>query len=87
MEHKEVKLKEVEEVVNISCNCCGKSCGVPGEPHTMVFMTMQANWGYYSNKDLQSWKAHICEACVDEHFLHANFEKINSINGKPLKNE
>jgi len=38
-------------------------------------MTLVANWGYHSSKDLQKWSAQVCEKCVDEKFSFIKFKK------------
>jgi hypothetical protein len=38
-------------------------------------MELSASWGYYSNKDMESWKAHLCEKCVDERLGFISFDK------------
>jgi hypothetical protein len=43
-------------------------------------MTMAAEWGYNSNKDMENWKAHICEKCVDEKFNFIKFVKTKYFN-------
>lgn len=58
--------KEVEEVVDILCDCCGKSC--KDEMGEFQFMELKAYWGYGSNKDMTKWSAKVCEKCVDEKF-------------------
>jgi len=62
---KKVK-KEVDVVVDILCDCCGKSCkDLMGE---FQYMELNASWGYSSKKDLEKWTAKVCEKCVDEKF-------------------
>jgi hypothetical protein len=88
MEIKVVKSINNEVVTDIICDCCGKSCKVDefkidnelrpdnGETHyDFEFMSLQAHWGYNSNKDTESWTAHICEKCVDEKFGFIKFKK------------
>jgi hypothetical protein len=38
-------------------------------------MELKANWGYFSDKDLECWTAHVCEKCVDEKLSFIKFEK------------
>lgn len=87
MEIKEIQNKKSEVIIDIICDCCGKSCKVDegvidndvrvdnDEKHYLFeFMKMEANWGYYSGKDLQQWEAQICEKCVDEKFPFVKFK-------------
>jgi len=63
MEIKKTKKQPVEEVVNIICDICEKSCKI--DDH-LEYMRLQANWGYYSKNDLTKWTAQVCEKCVLE---------------------
>lgn len=78
------KLKEVLTVVteDIICDCCGNSCNageISGDDHVVSFeyMKMSAEWGFFSNKDLEKWVAFICEKCVDEKFPFIKFVKTD----------
>lgn len=90
MEVREIQNKKTEVVVDILCDCCGKSCKVyegvidnPGRidvgerSFDFEFMKMEATWGYHSDKDTQKWSAQICEKCVDEKFSSIKFKKEN----------
>lgn len=68
--------KEVED--EVICDCCGQSCKKkeyvvdnPDNPEygnvekVFEYMSIEAHWGYYSNKDTEKWTAQICENCVD----------------------
>jgi hypothetical protein len=70
------ELVETDIVKNITCDCCGVSCAV-GDPedNQYEYMEMSSNWGYHSNKDLETWTAQICESCVDKHFSFIKFSK------------
>jgi hypothetical protein len=72
IEYKPVEKTELD-ISNVLCDCCGKSC-YDGNIN-FEYMTMQSSWGYYSNKDLETWTAQICEKCVDEKFGFINFQK------------
>jgi len=78
MTKREIVIRECLEVVDIVCNCCGKSC-YTGE-YGYEYMTLSANWGYTSNKDLEKWEAHLCEQCGDERL---SFLKFNIQNTQP----
>ena len=71
-------LVEKEEVVDIFCDCCGKSAQT-GWGFECVEIT--AHWGYMSKKDGQDWIAHICEKCVDEKLGFIKFIKTEYIHG------
>ena len=88
MEVKEIQNKNIEKIVDVICDCCGKSCRVytyvidnpvrhdHGETHHVFeFMKLQSSWGYYSGKDTEKWSAQVCEKCVDEKFKFINFKK------------
>jgi hypothetical protein len=64
---------EVDETKDIICDCCGKSCCVDeytdeqgNKIKQFEYMKMEAIWGYFSKKDNTTYKAQICETCVDE---------------------
>jgi len=71
--NKKIK-KEIEEIKDIECDLCGKSCEAG---YGFECMELHANWGFGSNKDLEEWTAHICEKCVDEKlkFIKFNIKK------------
>ena|ERR1035437_9885395 len=88
MEVKEIQNKKAEVVVDVICDCCGNSCkkdeGVidnkssedNGEKwYSFNYMTLQAYWGYGSNKDMEKWSAQICENCADTKFPFIKFKK------------
>ncbi len=64
--------KTIEELDDIKCNKCGKSClNYPDMINTVrtadyEFATLQAQWGYWSNKDDEAHESHLCEKCYDE---------------------
>lgn len=60
------KLKRVRQkiVTDVKCDMCGSSC--KNGRKNFEYMTMKAHWGYYSEKDLELWEAHICEGCVNK---------------------
>lgn len=88
MEINGIKNKTFTGLTDIICDCCGKSCKVHtdvvdndlrednGEVYDVFeFMKLEANWGYWSNKDSEQWTAHVCEKCVDERFSDIKFKK------------
>lgn len=83
-----IQLKKSEVIIDIVCDCCGKSCKVDefiidnevrldhGEPaYTFEYMDLKASWGWCSNKDLETWTAQICEKCVEEKLGFIGFQK------------
>lgn len=88
MEVKEIQKFPTEVVVDIICDCCGKSCKVQegiidnedrvdhGEKYrSFEYMKLCACWGYDSKRDMEKWVAFVCETCVDEKFKFINFNK------------
>lgn len=86
MEKKEIKEITTEVITDIICDSCGESCKVDkylidndkhpdnGQNHcSFEYMKLEARWGYHSNKDLESWTAHVCEKCVDGKLSFINF--------------
>lgn len=78
MEIKKIKNIKTEVITNIICDSCGGSCvnkniGSATTPY-FEFMTLKANWGYSSKKDLEKWEAHLCEKCVDEKLSFIKFK-------------
>jgi hypothetical protein len=67
-------------VVEVTCDCCGKSC--TNEEYGPEYMQMEAHWGYMSGKDLEHWEAQICEACVDSKFPFVTFQKSGYMNNR-----
>jgi hypothetical protein len=80
---KKVK-KEVDVVVDILCDCCGKSCR--GKHGDYEYMELNASWGYGTNKDLEKWTAKVCETCVDEKFkTMINFQVMDFMINSSMK--
>lgn len=58
--------KKVDDIVDIICDSCQKSCNRdPKFDQCWEYATLKANWGYWSNKDEQHHEIHICERCYD----------------------
>lgn len=56
--------RNVETLKDIKCNLCGKSCKASsGLGYSCA--TLDAYWGYGSNKDGEKYLAHLCETCFD----------------------
>lgn len=86
----ETKEMPTDIVTDIICDCCGESCkkmlsealiefnpDYKGDKYTFEYMELKATWGYFSNKDMEQWTAHLCEKCVDEKLPFIKFEKKN----------
>ena len=60
--------KTVDVVIDILCDCCGKSCKIKtiGDRTEYSYMELNASWGFGSKKDLEKWSAKVCEKCVDK---------------------
>lgn len=69
--NEEVKVVK-QQLKDVICDCCGKSCMTE---YGAEYMTMSTRWGFMSNKDLETWSAQICEKCIDEKFGFVNFKK------------
>lgn len=53
--------------MKVYCNCCGKEILVKEDTQIALedYVTIDKNWGYFSNKDGIRQKMNICEACFD----------------------
>ena len=67
--------KKLERLVltDIICDCCGKSCQTEDDEYE--YMKLRAHWGFYTNKDGETWEAQICEDCVDKKLNFIKFKK------------
>ena len=79
----EKQTKEVDVLTDVICDCCGNSCKFfmfsDDEVATYEYMSLEAAWGYGSNKDGEKMTAQVCEKCVDEKFSFLKFKKTNYI--------
>ena len=57
--------REVEEIEDILCDICGKSCK-DNSSNLYEFLTLHASWGYGSHRDCTTWDGEICESCSDK---------------------
>ena len=73
------ELKETNVLSDIICDICGNSCKIGDWDSDMDFeyMVLEANWGFLSKKDFQTWTAHVCEKCVDEKLSFIKFCKTH----------
>ena len=76
---KEIVTKESEEITDIFCDICARSCKSSDYDmgyHGFEYMSLKANWGYGSNHDGEVWEAQVCERCVVEQLsLVVNFHR------------
>ena len=64
--------RKVKEVTSIVCNKCGRVIPVvEGVPQEDV-LTVDKQWGYFSEKDNRRDHFDLCESCYDE--LTRNFQ-------------
>lgn len=65
---KEFKKVEKDEVSDIICDMCHRSCkrSIAEGCTTHEYMEVYAKWGYGSNKDMSKWEAHFCEECAEK---------------------
>lgn len=78
----------------ITCDICKGSCAYKFSDTDIVeneYATLQARWGFLSNKDLEKHKCVMCESCYDqlvyliENILHGkvNIEYYGPWEGMP----
>jgi len=68
--------REIEELEDIICDICGKSCKDDLNMN-YEFSTLSASWGYGSHADTTQWYGEFCESCSGK-----IKEFIESLNGK-----
>jgi hypothetical protein len=68
----EYQMVKTEVMVDVTCDCCGKSCMDEYGGNTLK---LESYWGFSTKKDLEHWEAHLCEQCVDEKLSFINFTK------------
>lgn len=82
-----------EKILTATCDKCGQDCMKPffdntsdgdRDDHDNVKefegMILSADWGFMSNgKDGETWKAVLCEICVDKYLSHISFQKSHHI--------
>ena len=60
------ELRETKETIKIICNRCGKEITVTKGLPEEVVLEVEKRWGYFSEKDGQTDRFDLCEACYDE---------------------
>ena len=54
-----------QKLIKIICNQCGTSEDVDGGLMKKEFVSVEKEWGYFSDKDTQIHRFDLCEACYD----------------------
>lgn len=54
------------KVAKLLCNVCGKELKIENNILREDCLSVEKEWGYFSNKDLEVHKFCICEACYDK---------------------
>ena len=70
MKKEEEHKKEVvyNKTVDVTCDICLTTCKPKkGTCSNFEYLTLKTNWGYDTNKDTESWEAHVCEDCTDKY--------------------
>jgi hypothetical protein len=57
---------EEDKIVDVTCDICMESC-MDSIQMNHEHLTIKGNWGYGSDKDGETWEAHVCEKCSDEY--------------------
>ncbi|MCC4266138.1 hypothetical protein LL240_17020 [Oceanimonas baumannii] len=52
----------IDVVTDVLCDVCGESTSQNGQ-HSPQFGMLQADWGYGSPHDGESYQVHLCESC------------------------
>ncbi|PSJ37798.1 hypothetical protein [Zobellella taiwanensis] len=52
----------VDVVTDVLCDVCGESTSLNGQ-HSAQFGMLQADWGFGSPHDGESYQVHLCEGC------------------------
>lgn len=50
----------------IICNKCGKEIFIDNDIPTEEVLSVEKEWGYFSNKDNEIHRFELCETCYDE---------------------
>lgn len=61
-----MRQENVKQDNSIFCNMCGKHIEVVNGIFQEDFIEGYKEWGYFSEKDLETHKFNICEACYGE---------------------
>ena len=58
--------REIDEIEDIFCDICCKSCRDAFFDMNYEFSTLSASWGYSSHKDGTNWSGTFCENCSNK---------------------
>ncbi len=61
-----MKAYQKELQVSVCCQKCGREIPPDVKNKGAGSCTIETDWGYFSNKDGEHHKFHICEECYDE---------------------
>ena len=62
---KSYKEKLTKVLDEIFCDVCGGNCSFTELCKEHEYATLEASWGYFSNKDGFEYEVHLCEHCFD----------------------
>lgn len=57
---------EEEELIDVICNCCGRSLKKKDKLLLEDVCRVRVQWGYFSKKDGENHSFDICEDCYDK---------------------
>lgn len=60
------KYNEINELIEVSCNQCGKMLRVEGGVLKEGAFSTEVSFGYFSKKDGQKHEIDLCEDCYDK---------------------
>ena len=56
----------MNRIQNLVCNKCGKNIPVINEVPREDYISVNKEWGYFSEKDKTTYNFIMCEKCVDD---------------------
>lgn len=74
MRHTKLVQKELEELIDITCDICFKSCATQNMENYRCYeyATLMTDWGYGVPRDGESKTLHICFSCYEN--IEARFD-------------
>lgn len=66
------QVQELPEETGVFCNVCGKKLRMEHGILKEDMVEVSKEWGYFSTRDLEVHKFHICEKCYEE--MISNFK-------------
>lgn len=61
-----MRRRQNEKLVEVFCNKCGRALKLQNEIVKEGNLVIEADWGYFSNKDGEIHCIDLCEQCYDE---------------------